>query len=80
MKVGFDSHFSRDVLERYSLAMLSEQGCADVEEHLLMCPYCQTQLEEADTYIRLVKSAYALILSRSHGIPRPRAMQVAESL
>ena len=80
MNVGLGSHFSRDVLERYSLGMLSERGCADVEEHLLMCSHCQAQLEEADRYISLIKSAYILISSRSQGIPRPRAMQVAESL
>jgi len=80
MNVGLSSHFSQEVLERYSLGMLSDQGCADVEEHLLICSRCQTQLEEADRYIGLVRSAYVLISSRSHGIPRPRAMQVAEFL
>jgi anti-sigma factor RsiW len=80
MNVDFGSHFSQDALELYALGLLSDHGCATLEEHLLVCPRCQTHLEAVDTYIRLVRSAYALISSRSQSVPRARAMQVAESL
>ncbi len=80
MNVDFGSHFSPDVLELYALGMLSIRRFADLEEHLLICPQCQTQLEAADTYISVVRYAYVLILSGSNGFPRVRPMQVAESL
>jgi hypothetical protein len=62
------------------LGMISVQGCSDVEEHVLICPQCRTQLEAADTYISVVRSAYVLISSRSNGFPRTRPMLIAESL
>ena len=80
MNVGLGSHFAQDVLEQYALGMLSEDGCADVEEHLLICPRCQTQLEEADKYVSVVRSACVLTVSKSQGIPKARGMQVAEFL
>ena len=80
MYVGLDSHFSRDVLERYALGLLSEDGCADVEEHILICAHCQTQLGEEDTYISVLRSACSLIDPRSQAIPKARGMQIAESL
>jgi protein-arginine kinase activator protein McsA len=80
MSFDSSSHFSEDVLERYSLNMLSEQGCADVEEHLLLCPRCQTQLEQVDKYNRVLRSACVLMGSRSQGIPKARGMQLADSL
>ena len=80
MNVVLGSHFSPDVLERYSLGMLSEPGCADVEEHILMCAHCQAQLDEAESYINVLRSASVRVGSKSQGIPRARGMQVAESL
>ena len=80
MNVDFGSHFSPDLLELYALGMLPDRGCETLEEHLLVCSPCQIQLEEVDSYISLVRSAYVLITSRSHGFPRARAMHVAESL
>jgi hypothetical protein len=80
MNVDFGSHFSQDVLELYALGLLSGNGCSDVEEHLLLCPRCQTQLEAEDRYIGVVRSACVLSASRSNSFPRTRPMQVAESL
>jgi hypothetical protein len=80
MNVDLGSHFSQDLLELYALGMLSDSVCAPLEEHLLVCSHCQIQLEAADSYISLVRSAYVLITSRSHGFPRARAMHIAESL
>lgn len=80
MNVGFGSHFAQDVLEQYALGTLSEDGCASLEEHLLICPRCQTQLEEADKYVSVIRSACVLTVSKSQGIPKARGMQVAEFL
>jgi len=80
MNVRFSSHFSQDFLELYALGLVSVHGCSDVEEHLLVCPQCQAQLEAADAYISVVRSAYILISARSNSYPRMRQMLVAESL
>jgi hypothetical protein len=80
MNVDFGSHLTQESLELYALGMFSEHGRVALEEHLLVCACCQTQLEAADAYISLIRSAYALISSRSRGFPRARSMQVAESL
>jgi hypothetical protein len=80
MNGDFGPHFSQDMLELYALGMLSDRGCTPLEEHLLVCSRCQIQLEAVDSYISLVRSAYALITSRTHGFPRARVMHVAESL
>jgi len=74
------SHFAQDVLERYSLGMLSEGGCADVEEHLLICTHCQNLLEEVDKFISVARSACMVTGSKSPAIPKARGMQVAEFL
>lgn len=60
-------HIPEDVLEEYAMGMLPEQGCAPVEEHLLICPYCQCRLDAADAYIRIVKTAVSLLPSRALG-------------
>ena len=80
MNVHCSSHFSQDALELYALGMVSVHSCSDVEEHLLICPQCQAQLEAADAYISVVRSACLLISSRSNSFPRMRPMLVAESL
>jgi anti-sigma factor RsiW len=80
MNVSFGSHFSQNEVERYVLGMLSEHPCSDVEEHLLTCPRCQTQLEGADEYINVVRAAYVFISSRSQSVPGPLAMQLGGSL
>ncbi len=80
MNVHSASHFSQDTLELYALGMVSVYCCSDVEEHLLICPQCRAQLEAADNYISVVRSAFVLISSRSNGFPKMRPMQVAEAL
>jgi hypothetical protein len=80
MNVDLVSHFAQDVLEQYALGTLSEEGCAGLEEHLLICPRCQTQLEETDKFISVLRSACVLAVTKSQGIPKARGMQVAEFL
>jgi hypothetical protein len=51
------SHINEEMLERYSLKQLSEEELAPLEEHLLICPSCQTRLDEADQYVQTMKQA-----------------------
>jgi hypothetical protein len=51
------SHIDEEMLERYSLNQLREEEVAPVEEHLLICPSCQTRLDEADQYVQTMKQA-----------------------
>ena len=46
------SHLTEDALEVYSLGRLSsEEDIAVVEEHILVCGYCQTRLEKMDGFV-----------------------------
>ena len=49
------------------LGMRSEEDCAVLEEHLLMCAACQDLLAEADDYIQVVKAAAAAFLTGQNG-------------
>ncbi len=47
------SHLTEDALEVYSLGRLSsEDDLATLEEHLLVCAYCQARLEKMDQFIQ----------------------------
>jgi hypothetical protein len=52
-------HPGNEVLERYSLANLSEPELERVEEHLLVCETCQDELAEIETFIGDMKYACA---------------------
>lgn len=56
------SHVTEDALELFSLGRLSsEEDIAVVEEHLLVCGYCQTRLEKMDGFVEAaVASAKAV--------------------
>lgn len=78
MNAGFDRHsphFPQEVWEAYALGMQSEQECAPLEEHLLLCPACQDLLAQADEYIRVVKSA-ALAAGTRRRLSKPMAAAV----
>ena len=64
----FDSHPPEDVMEEYAFNRLAEEHCADLEEHLLICPRCQDRLARTDEFIQLMKQATA----QWHGEPRPK--------
>jgi hypothetical protein len=57
MNAGFNDHVSDDVLETYAMGKLSDEDCAPLEEHLLICCVCQRRLAQRDEYIRVVKAA-----------------------
>jgi len=53
-------HFPDDVLEKYAMGKLSDKERAPVEEHLLLCPQCQTQLQDIDEFIQVAKAALVI--------------------
>ena len=73
MNAGFDRHFSEQVLEDYALGMLSEENCAALEEHLLICPLCQDLLADADEYVQAAKAAAALLAGTAPRLSKPVA-------
>lgn len=63
-------HPDQEVLERYSLGRLSEIECDQVDDHLLVCERCQTDLLAIDLYIRDMKAACREVAARP--APEPR--------
>jgi len=61
MKAAFESHATEDALEAYAMRQLSGRDLAHLEEHLLICPICQTRLDEVDEYVRVAKAAAAAL-------------------
>jgi hypothetical protein len=60
-----NSHLTEDALEVYSLGQLhAEDQNALVEEHLLVCAYCQTRLEKMDEFHASVKIAAQAVVDR----------------
>lgn len=51
-------HLSEEALEAYSLNRIGDEDfLASVEEHLLVCPHCQRQVEKLDSYHDAVREA-----------------------
>lgn len=46
-----------EIIERYSLRLMSEEESAEFEQHLLVCEACQTKLDETDTFVASVRAA-----------------------
>jgi anti-sigma factor RsiW len=61
MNASFDAHVPEDALEAYAMGKLPEQACAPMEEHLLICPVCRTQLEAMDDYVCVVRAAFSAL-------------------
>jgi anti-sigma factor RsiW len=51
------SHPTDDLLERYSMGTLEEEGTASVEEHLLACGFCTSRFQEAEKFIAALREA-----------------------
>ncbi|MCC6538200.1 MAG: zf-HC2 domain-containing protein [Bryobacterales bacterium] len=51
------THFDEDIIEAYSLGRLDPATAAGFEEHLLICPVCQGQLERTDNFVRAFRTA-----------------------
>src|SRR5690349_18362285 len=57
MHMNIGKHPADDVLESYLLNRLPEAQVASVEEHLLVCSRCQTQVEQIEEFILVTKAA-----------------------
>jgi len=68
MNNGSILHITEDVLEAYAMGMLPDEGCAPLEEHLLICSDCQTRLDVADAFIRIFKIAASLLPTGDLGL------------
>jgi hypothetical protein len=71
MNAGFDRHPSETVWEEYALGMRSDEDCALLEEHLLLCSTCQDVLAKVDEYLRVVKAATALSAASGRRLSKP---------
>jgi hypothetical protein len=59
-------HLSDDALEAYSLHRISsEDELAAVEEHLLVCPHCETRLTKLDQFHEAIKTAAPKVQAES---------------
>jgi len=61
MNVTFEGHVPEDSLEAYAMGRLSGEECVLIEEHLLICPTCQRDLEAVDDYIQVTRAAIAAL-------------------
>jgi len=50
-------HIDEACLDEYVLGTLPEQRLAGVEEHLLLCPTCQSRLLDTDELVTLLRAA-----------------------
>jgi hypothetical protein len=54
---GSLAHITEEDLERYSMHAMTEEESGRVEEHLLTCTPCQTQLDETEVFIGAMRNA-----------------------
>lgn len=57
MNICCDSHFPDELFEKYALGNASNVDCAPLEEHLLVCADCQTQLARIEEYLAVIRAA-----------------------
>jgi len=76
MHMDIGPHVADDVLEKYLLQRLPEAEVACIEEHLLVCPKCQTQAEETEEFILATQAA----LREGSRKPAGRALHVASGV
>jgi hypothetical protein len=58
-------HISEDQLDRYAVGALPPETLADVEEHLLICEPCRSELRQSDEFAALFRQAATLPEARS---------------
>ena len=59
MALERDGHADLEQLERYSLGNSTEEDCAWLEEHLLICADCRDRLEQHELYLDAMRRAAA---------------------
>ncbi len=71
MNTGFLSHIPEDMLEKYVLGRLPQANLATLDEHLLICPACQTNLQTLDEYFAVMKAATAAVHAKLSALKTP---------
>jgi hypothetical protein len=51
------THIEETLLDQYSMGVLPEQLTAEVEEHLLVCLFCQNRLVATDRFLAVFREA-----------------------
>jgi hypothetical protein len=59
MNLCLELHYPDDVLERYAMGKLSALDYVPLEEHLLICTACQTNLLAVEDYVKIARAALA---------------------
>ena len=52
----WEAHVDEERLERYAMGVLPKEQAASVEEHLLLCVYCQNKVTELDELIEALRN------------------------
>ncbi len=54
-----DNHPDDEILEQYAMAKLTQGAVEPIEEHIVICAFCQDRLDFTETYLRGMKGALA---------------------
>jgi hypothetical protein len=57
--MGTGHHLNDEEIERYSMESVSDDECARIEEHLLLCDSCRVRLSDCDEVVSAMRSAAA---------------------
>jgi hypothetical protein len=71
-------HIEEEVLDRYAVGSLSAESIPEVEEHLLICSFCQGRLAETDEFLIHFRAAASQI--DAHPAPFWKRFPVAPRL
>jgi hypothetical protein len=66
MNLCLESHYPEEVLERCAMGKLSSPDYVPLEEHLLICTACQTNLLVVEDYIQIACTALAASQTSAH--------------
>src|SRR5215471_11988350 len=57
-------HIEEDLLDQYAMGTLPGEAVAEVEEHLLLCSFCQKRLKETDEFLPIFRAAVTEVVPR----------------
>jgi len=69
-------HASEELLEEYTFGRIREPQLGWLEEHLLICPQCQSELDDIEEYKVFMKAGLAAFESERLAAASPRGLQV----
>ena len=57
-------HIEEELLDRYAMGTLPGESIPEVEEHLLVCSFCQSRIVETDAFLTCFRAAAAQVDAR----------------